>query len=166
MPDDRPLVQLPELVVIGHIRTPWKRSEDCPRNAMESDALCRVELLPRWRPGLASLDECSHVILLYWLDRADRGLLVQTPPSDNRPHGVFALRSPNRPNPIGLAVADLLEVGDGRLSVRHVDCLDGTPLLDIKPYFASTDSKPDARVGWHAQRANPLPPRGGVRNRP
>lgn len=153
------LERLPELIVIGHVRTPWKRPQDCPRNAMESEARCRVEVLPRWRPALASLDGCSHVFLLYWLDRADRGRLVQTPASDDRPHGVFALRTPNRPNPIGLAVADLLAVKDDHLVVRHVDCLDGTPLLDIKPYFASVDCKPDARVDWWESRACPQPPR-------
>ncbi len=145
----------PELVVIGRIRTPWPTPADCPYNTMESDALCRVDILPRWRPALASLDGCSHVILLYWLDRADRELLVQTPKSDDTPHGVFALRTPNRPNPIGLAVADLVAVADNHLTVRHVDCMDGTALLDIKPYFASTDARPDARVGWHEARSSP-----------
>lgn len=154
------LERLPELIVIGHVRTPWKRPQDCPRNAMESDALARVEVLPRWQPALASLEGCSHVFLLYWLDRADRARLVQTPASDDVPHGVFALRTPNRPNPIGLCVADLVAVKDGYLVVRHIDCVDGTPLLDIKPYFASVDSKPDARVEWWENRACPQPPRG------
>lgn len=151
---------LPELIVIGHLRTPWKRPQDCPRNAMESDALCRVEVLPPWRPALASLEGCSHVILLYWLDGADRSRLIQTPASDDRPHGVFALRTPNRPNPIGLSVADLVDVTDSHLVVRHLDAVDGTPLLDIKPYFASVDSKPDARVAWWENRSRPTPPRG------
>ncbi len=153
------LEHLPELVVIGHIRTPWTVPRDCPHNPMESDTLCRVDLLPRWRPATASLEGCSHVFLLYWLDRADRERLVQTPVSDNQPHGVFALRSPNRPNPIGLSVAELVRVEEGQLTVRHVDCLDGTPLLDIKPYLPSVDSKPEASVDWWEKRANPTPPR-------
>ncbi len=162
MPDPELIERLPELVVLGHIRTPWARAQDCPRNAMESDATARVEVLPPWRPGLASLEGCTHVILLYWLHQADRSRLVQTPASDDKPHGVFALRTPNRPNPIGLAVADLVAVRDTYLKVRHIDCVDGTPLLDIKPYFASVDAKPEARVEWWEARACPQPPRGQV----
>lgn len=155
MPEPAGIESPLELVVIGHVRTPWPTPADCPYNTMESDAVCRVEILPRWRPGLASLDGCSHVILLYWLDRADRERLVQTPKSDDTPHGVFALRTPNRPNPIGLAVADLISVAGDHIEVRHVDCADGTALLDIKPYFASTDAKPNARVAWHESRTRP-----------
>ena len=155
------------LVPIGRVRTPWRTPAECPRNTMETDEPATVEVDAPFRPGLASLDGVTHVILLYWLDRADRRRLVQTPRHDDRPHGTFALRSPNRPNPIGLAVADLLavDVAAGRLDVRHVDCADGTPLLDIKPYFASTDSKPDAVVPWHRDRATPLPPRGRAERR-
>ncbi len=159
MQTDRP-TDAPTLTVIGHIETPWTRAEDCPRNAMETETVCRVVLDPAYRAGLASLETCTHVFLLYWLDRADRGTITLTPPNDTETHGVFALRAPGRPNPIGLAVADLVAVAGDGLLVRHVDCFDGTPLLDIKPYFASTDSKPQARVGWHERRARPLPPQG------
>lgn len=160
LPDPAPLRADAGLVYIGRVRTPWASPEECPRNSMESDALCTVEIDPPYDQALASLETCSHVILLYWLNQAKRDRLVQHPPMDDRPHGAFALRTPNRPNPIGLAVADLVAVQGHRLTVRHVDCVDGTPLLDIKPYFASTDAKPDARVGWHERRARPLPPRG------
>lgn len=154
----------PELTIIGRIRTPWTRAEDCPRHTMETDTLCRVEIDAPYRPGLQSLETCSHAILLYWLDRADRDVVTLTPPNDDVAHGVFALRAPGRPNPIGLAVVDVVKVEPDGLVVRHVDCFDGSPLLDIKPYFATTDSKPDARVGWHESRAKPLAPRGSPKH--
>lgn len=143
------------LIFIGCIRTPWTDRGEAPRNTMGSEAVCTVELDPRYVEGLAGLETCSHVILLYWLDRARRDLIVQHPRHSRAARGTFALRSPVRPNPIGLAVADLVAIDGNVLTVRHVDCLDGTPLLDIKPYFASTDSKPEAEVGWRAAELRP-----------
>jgi len=140
------------LYFIGRIRTPWKRREDCPKNARESDIVCTVELEPRWTPGLQGLETATHVVLLYWMDKARRDLVVQTPRHYSEERGTFALRSPARPNPIALSVARLIGIEGNKLSVVGIDCLDGTPLLDIKPYFASTDSVPDAVVGWHAGR--------------
>jgi len=150
-------VALPEkfdasLYFIGRIRTPWRRREDCPKNARESDAACTVVLDPRWADGLKGLEGASHVILLYWMDRARRDLVLQAPRHYREQRGTFALRSPVRPNPIALSVARLVRIEASRLTVVGVDCLDDTPLLDIKPYFASTDAVPDAVVGWHAAR--------------
>jgi tRNA-Thr(GGU) m(6)t(6)A37 methyltransferase TsaA len=150
-------VALPErfdasLYFIGRIRTPWRRREDCPKNARESDAVCTIVLDPRWTDGLKGLSTASHVIVLYWMDRARRDLLLQAPRHYTEPRGTFALRSPVRPNPIALSVAKLAGIEGNRLLVIGIDCLDDTPLLDIKPYFASTDSVPDAAVGWHANR--------------
>lgn len=150
-------VALPEqfdasLYFIGRIHTPWKRREDCPKNARESDAVCAVELDPRWIEGLKGLETASHVIVLYWMDQARRDLVFQAPRDYREQRGTFALRSPVRPNPIALSVARLLRIDGNVLSIVGIDCLDGTPLLDIKPYFASTDSVPDASVGWHADR--------------
>ncbi|MGF1476510.1 MAG: tRNA (N6-threonylcarbamoyladenosine(37)-N6)-methyltransferase TrmO [Geminicoccaceae bacterium] len=136
------------LRVIGRIRTPWTNESECPRNSRASDRLCQVEVTMAYQAGLRSLETCSHVILLYWLHQAQRDPLVFTPPFANEPHGVFATRSPNRPNPIGLAVSRLVAIDEGTLTVMHVDCIDGTPLLDIKPYFGSTDCEPNATVGW------------------
>jgi tRNA-Thr(GGU) m(6)t(6)A37 methyltransferase TsaA len=150
-------VALPEkfdasLYYIGRIRTPWRRRDDCPKNAREADAECIVELDPRWAGGLQGLETATHVIVLYWMDEARRDLVLQAPRHYAERHGTFALRSPARPNPIALAVARLLRIEDNRLTVVGIDCLDGTPLLDIKPYFASTDAVPDAVVGWYAAR--------------
>jgi tRNA-Thr(GGU) m(6)t(6)A37 methyltransferase TsaA len=137
---------------IGRIRTPWTRREDCPRNARESDAACRIEVDPRWAAALKDIDTCSHVIVLYWMDKARRDLVVQVPRHYGEQRGTFALRSPARPNPIALSVVRLLRAEGTTLSVQGLDCLDGTPLIDIKPYFASTDAAPEAVTGWHAAK--------------
>lgn len=151
------VVELPQgfdasLYYIGRIHTPWKRREDCPRNARGSDAVCTIELDPRWVPGLKGVETCSHIVVLYWMDQARRDLVLQKPRHYDEQRGTFALRSPARPNPIALSVARLLKVEGARLDVVGLDCLDGTPLLDIKPYFASTDAVADAVVGWHQAR--------------
>jgi tRNA-Thr(GGU) m(6)t(6)A37 methyltransferase TsaA len=148
-------VELPErfdasLYFIGRIQTPWKRREDCPKNPRETDAICTIAVDPRWACALQGLDTVSHVVVLYWMDRARRDLVLQAPHHYSERRGTFALRSPVRPNPIAVSVARLLHIRGNELSVVGLDCLDGTPLLDLKPYFASTDSVPDASVGWHA----------------
>jgi tRNA-Thr(GGU) m(6)t(6)A37 methyltransferase TsaA len=144
------------LYFIGRIRTPWTRREDCPKNPRETDAACTVVLDPRWAAGLQGLEGVSHVVVLYWMDRARRDLVLQAPRHYAEQRGTFALRSPVRPNPIAVSVARLVRIDGNELTVIGLDCLDGTPLLDLKPYFASTDSVPDATVGWHAGR------KGGV----
>jgi len=140
------------LYFIGRIRTPWQSRAQCPRNPRESDAICTVELDPRWAPGLKGLETVSHVLLLYWMDRTRRDLVLQVPRHYGEQRGTFALRSPARPNPIAVSVARLVRLEGNALYVVGIDCLDNTPLLDIKPYFASTDSVPEAVVGWHARR--------------
>ena len=137
---------------IGRIRTPWTRREECPKNPRGSDAVCTVEVDPRYATALTGIETCSHLLVLYWMDRSRRDLVLQAPHHYGEPRGTFALRSPARPNPIAASVVTLLEVSGNRLSVVSLDCLDGTPLIDIKPYFASTDSVPDAVVGWHEAR--------------
>lgn len=132
---------------VGRIRTPWRTRAECPKNATGSDAVCTIEVDERFAPALADVGSASHLIVLYWMDRAARDLAVQRPRHWGEPRGTFSIRSPARPNPIALSVAELLQV-DGRvLQVRGLDCLDGTPLLDLKPYYASRDSRPQAPVG-------------------
>ncbi|HXD14101.1 MAG TPA: tRNA (N6-threonylcarbamoyladenosine(37)-N6)-methyltransferase TrmO [Xanthobacteraceae bacterium] len=138
------------LYYIGHIRTPWKRREDCPKNPRESDATCVIAVDPRWAEALQGLETVSHVVVLYWMDRARRDLVLQAPHHYSERRGTFALRSPVRPNPIAVSVARIVRVEGCTLTVVGLDCVDNTPLLDLKPYFASTDSVPDAAVGWHA----------------
>ena len=138
---------------IGRVRTPWRHRAECPKNGAESHAVCTIELDPRYAAGLKDVATCSHLVVLYWMDHAPRHLVVQRPRQAGEARGVFPLRSPARPNPIALAVVDLLGIEGASLRVRGLDCLDNTPLLDLKPYFASTDAKPQARVGWHADKA-------------
>jgi tRNA-Thr(GGU) m(6)t(6)A37 methyltransferase TsaA len=130
---------------IGRIRTPFKTRAECPRNTADSGAVGQVELDARYAAGLKDLQLYSHAVLLYWMDRARRDLIEQVPAHLGRPRGTFALRSPVRPNPIALAVVEIVAIEGTTVTVRNVDCIDGTPLLDIKPYFASTDSFPDAK---------------------
>ncbi|MBC00680.1 MAG: tRNA (N6-threonylcarbamoyladenosine(37)-N6)-methyltransferase TrmO [Rhodobacteraceae bacterium] len=149
--------QMPQnagIIFIGHIETPWKTTQDCPRNGRGSDALCRVHLRPAFREGLASVETCSHLYLLYWMHQARRDLIVQAPSFAARPHGCFALRSPIRPNPVALSVVELVAMRADGFDVRGLDCVDGTPLVDIKPYFPGTDSVPQARVGWREEEAS------------
>jgi tRNA-Thr(GGU) m(6)t(6)A37 methyltransferase TsaA len=140
------------LYFIGRIRTPWKRREDCPKNPRESGAECTIVLDPHWVQGLQGLDTVSHVVVLYWMNHARRDLVLQAPHHYSERRGTFALRSPVRPNPIAVSVARLLRIEGNEITVVGLDCLDDTPLLDLKPYFASTDSVPEASVGWHAGR--------------
>jgi len=136
------------LYFIGRIRTPWKKRADCPKNARESDAECTLELDPRYAAALDGVETCTHLVLLYFMDEARRDLVVQVPRHGAR-RGTFALRSPVRPNPIAMSVVRLVGVEGPQLKVIGLDCLDGTPLIDIKPYFASVDAVPEAVVGWH-----------------
>jgi len=149
---------------IGTLHTPWRSLADCPRNGRQPDPapVCSVRVHSECEEGLQGLEGFSHLILLYWLDQATLPRLTVAPPFDPRPRGVFSTRAPFRPNPIGLSVVALDGFdGAGVLKVRYLDCIDGTPLLDIKPYLATTDSEPGATMGWldpHATRnRNTLP---------
>jgi tRNA-Thr(GGU) m(6)t(6)A37 methyltransferase TsaA len=137
---------------IGRIRTPWTRRADCPKNGRESQAECTIELDARYAAGLKDVETVSHLLILYWMDRARRDLIVQAPRHYAEQRGTFALRSPVRPNPVAASVVQLMRVEGMKLTVVGLDCLDGTPLIDIKPYFASTDAVADARVGWHRRK--------------
>jgi tRNA (adenine37-N6)-methyltransferase len=147
---------MPTLRPIGRIETPWAYPGDCPRNGrqLQPAPLCRAVVDAEFHEGLESLEEFSHLILLYWMDRAGPPRLSFTPPFDKVRRGVFATRAPFRPNPIGLSVVafDGIEA-PGVLRVRHLDCADGTPLLDVKPYLPSTDAEPEASMGWLAPHA-------------
>ena len=152
------------LYFIGRIRTPWTQRADCPKNAGEAMArqqVCTVEIDPPFRPALQGLEGTTHLWLLYFMDQAPRNLVRQVPRRSGTAHGTFALRSPARPNPIALSAVRLLGIDGGTLTVIGPDCLDGTPLLDIKPYFASTDCHPDATVGWRGARADSAGPAAG-----
>jgi tRNA-Thr(GGU) m(6)t(6)A37 methyltransferase TsaA len=149
-----------QLRSIGNLTTPFRTRADCPRNGRQPDPapLCHAVVLPEFQPGLASLDGFSHLILLYWLHEATQPDLVFVPPFDSQPRGVFATRAPWRPNPIGLSVVAFEGFSAvGVLSVRYLDCIDGTKLLDIKPYLPTTDCVPDAGMGWLQPHATVRP---------
>ncbi|MDK2975351.1 MAG: hypothetical protein PWP08_1722 [Methanofollis sp.] len=137
-----------ELVQIGTIRSPYTRQADAPRQGRLSDAESEIEVFPEYIGGLADVERCSHLIVLYWLDRADRTMLRATPPGQTVSRGVFSTRSPNRPNPVAFSVVDLLSVRGGTLRVRGLDALDGSPLIDLKPYSSEVDAIEGVTVGW------------------
>lgn len=121
------------LVFIGTIRTPWTDRLLCPRQGRLDGPVCRIELREPWAGGLSGLEGYERVEVLYWLDRSRRDLLLQSPRSDGTVRGVFSLRSPVRPNPIGTSLAALVGIEGSTVLVRGLDCLDGTPLIDLKP---------------------------------
>ena len=142
------------LVFIGRIRSPWKTRAECPKNMAAARATglqASVEIGAQYRPGLDGLAGTSHVVLLSWLGFAQRNLIVQKPRHAAGAKGVFVPRSPARPNPVGLHVARLiaLNADSGSLTLDAIDALDDTPVIDIKPYFASIDSFPDAMPPRH-----------------
>jgi tRNA-Thr(GGU) m(6)t(6)A37 methyltransferase TsaA len=137
------------LCFIGIVRSPWKERSACPKNmnaARETGQSATIEIEPAFRPGLAGLAGHSHAILFTWLDRSERNLIIQKPRHAAEAKGVFALRSPARPNPIGLHIVGLrdVDVEAGILELDAIAAREGTPVLDIKPYFASTDAFPAA----------------------
>jgi tRNA-Thr(GGU) m(6)t(6)A37 methyltransferase TsaA len=145
------------MVFIGRVRSPWSDRAECPKNmaaARETGRAASLVIDAPYRAGLAGLERVSHLAVLTWLDRAPRNLIVQKPRHAEVPRGTFALRSPARPNPIGLHVVRLvsLDAVAGVLDLEAIDVLDGTPVIDVKPYYASTDSIPDAVTASSAGR--------------
>ena len=136
---------------IGHAKTPYTITKEIPKGpGAKHDAEGVLEILPEFELGLTDLEGFSHLFVLWVFDRSEGFELLGTPHVDDRPHGVFATRSPRRPNPIGLTVVQLLR-RDGRfVHVRGVDMLDGTPILDIKPYLSSIPAE-TLRRGWLAE---------------
>ena len=136
------------LQAIGHARTPYKDTKQVPKGfSVKHEAEGTLEVLAEFEAGLSDIEGFSHLFVLWLFDRSEGFELVGTPPIDDRPHGVFATRSPRRPNPIGLTVVELLGRDGSRLRVRGVDMLDGTPILDIKPYLSSIPAE-RLRRGW------------------
>ena len=134
---------------IGIIKTPFETVEGMPiQPAGAGSARGSVEIFPEFSEGLKDLDGFSHLILLYHFHRAKKPKLVVTPFMDTQPHGVFSTRAPSRPNSIGLSVVRLIEIEGSTLHVENVDILDGTPLLDIKPYVPEFDHFSVDRIGW------------------
>ena len=121
------------LVFIGVIHTPWTDRLECPRQGRRDGPLCRIEVFAPWVAALDGIGEYEHLEVLYWLHRSRRDLVRQSPRNDGRARGAFSLRSPVRPNPIGTSLVKLERIESACLFVRGLDCLDGTPLIDLKP---------------------------------
>jgi tRNA (adenine37-N6)-methyltransferase len=136
---------------IGYVRSHYQSTKQVPKGlGAKHGAEGILEILPQFETGLTDIEGFSHLIVLWVFDRAEGFELLGTPPSDNRAHGVFATRSPRRPNPIALTVVELLRREGNRLYVRGVDMLDGTPILDIKPYMSNVPED-KLRRGWLAE---------------
>jgi len=121
---------------IGRIHTPWAMRSDCPRRGdPERGPICRVEIDPPWQLALEGIDLHQQLQILYWMDQARRDLVKQSPRSDGITRGTFSLRSPVRPNPIASSTVSLVAIEGTELLVRGLDCLDGTPLIDVKPVY-------------------------------
>ncbi|WP_287885595.1 MULTISPECIES: tRNA (N6-threonylcarbamoyladenosine(37)-N6)-methyltransferase TrmO [Paracoccus] len=127
-----------QLWFIGRIHTPWTRRGECPRRGdPDNGPACRIEVFEPWTPGLSGIAKHGHLQILYWMDQARRDLVLQNPNYGDRATGTFALRSPVRPNPVASSIVRLLAVEGPVLTVRGLDCLDGTPLIDIKAEFGA-----------------------------
>ena len=136
---------------IGFVSSPYKSTGEIPKGLgakHEADGVLKI--VPEFEAGLTDIEGFSHLIVIWEFDRSQGFELLGMPPSDNRPHGLFATRSPRRPNPIGLTTVELLRREGVELHVRGVDMLDGTPILDIKPYLSSVPAE-KLRRGWLAE---------------
>lgn len=121
------------LLFIGRIYTPWTSRMETPRQGRFDGPTCRLEIFEPWIAALAGLEQYERIEVLYWLHLSRRDLVLQSPANDRTSRGTFSLRSPARPNPIGTAIARVVGVEGSNVMVRGLDCLDGTPLLDLKP---------------------------------
>ena len=123
---------------IGTIRTPWRVRSECPKRGAPDGPICSVVVDERWRDALTDIAQHKRIQVLYWMHQARRDLVLQAPFRTGETTGTFALRSPVRPNPIASSVVELVAIEGTTLQVRGLDCLDGTPLIDLKPERASS----------------------------
>ena len=130
---DMPPTRDAGLVFIGRIRTPWTSREMTPRQGRQDGPVCRLEIFEPWVPAIKGVDFYTHLEVIYWLHQSRRDLVLQSPKNNRSTRGAFSLRSPVRPNPIGTSIVKLIGIEGSTVLVRGLDCLDETPLLDIKP---------------------------------
>jgi tRNA-Thr(GGU) m(6)t(6)A37 methyltransferase TsaA len=136
---------------IGYVKSPYASTQEIPKGLGAKHEMEGVlEIRPEFEGGLKDIEGFSHLFVIWAFDRSEGFALEVTPPTDDRPHGVFATRSPRRPNPIGLTVVELLGREGASLRVRGIDMLDGTPILDIKPYLSAVPAE-ELRRGWLAE---------------
>ncbi len=118
---------------IGYIETPYKNIKDCPRNIDLNGPVCRLVIDKEYAEGITGLKQGQKIVIIYWFDGVDRNLMMQTSKNSGEHKGVFALRSPNRPNPIGVSELFIEDLTENTITVKGLDCLNKTPLIDIKP---------------------------------
>jgi len=136
---------------IGYVKSPYAKTQEIPKGlGAKHETEGVLEIRAEFEGGLKDIEGFSHLFVIWAFDRSEGFSLEVTPPTDDRPHGVFATRSPRRPNPIGLTVVELLGREGASLRVRGIDMLDGTPILDIKPYLSSVPAE-ELRRGWLAE---------------
>lgn len=135
-----------DLKIIGIVHSPYKTTADAPFQG--NDKISKIEISKEYEGGLKDIEGFTHLHVFYWLHKSKGFSLIVTTPWDTIPHGLFTTRSPHRPNPIGHAVVELVEQKDNILSVRGLDAIEGTPVIDIKPYIKKLDVKTDAISGW------------------
>jgi tRNA-Thr(GGU) m(6)t(6)A37 methyltransferase TsaA len=134
---------------IGIIHSPYKTLEEVPiQGRFRPQGIGTIEVFPQYEEGLSDIEGFSHLIILYWFHRAGKPSLLVKPFLDHKPRGLFATRHPARPNPIGLSMVTLIAREGDTLRVAEIDVLDGTPLLDIKPYVPQFDHREGAEIGW------------------
>ncbi len=136
-----------QLKQIGVVHSRYRTKKDAPSQGRHRREECTLEIFEEYEPGLLDIEKCSHLIVLYWQHESRRDIVRTKTPWGPEIHGVFATRSPNRPNPIGFCVVDLLERKGRLLKVKGMDALDGSPIIDIKPY-SRLDCIPDSRIAW------------------
>lgn len=135
-----------ELKVIGIIHSPYKTVEEAPRQGLET--LSEIEIFKEYEEGLTDISDFTHLHVFYWLHKSKGYKLMVNTPWDARPHGVFTTRSPHHPNPLAYSVVSLLERRGDTLRVTGLEAIEGTPVIDIKPYIKELDAKIDAISGW------------------
>jgi tRNA-Thr(GGU) m(6)t(6)A37 methyltransferase TsaA len=140
-----------EIVIkpVGEIKSPYKTFDDIPiQGKFRENVEAYIELKEEFAPGMRDLDGFSHAYLLYYLHRSNKVTIEGKPFLENKTHGIFAIRSPHRPNHIGLSIVKIIKIDGKKLYFSNVDMLDGTPLLDIKPYIGYFDSRENVKSGW------------------
>ena len=137
---------------IGFVNSPYKQKKSAPKQGKFRQDTSYITIDPKYSSGLKDVEQASHLIILYWGHQSDRTNLQNVTPWGTEPKGVFACRTPNRPNPIAFCVVELLEREENQLTVCGLDALDGSPVLDIKPYSKNIDSVPHATLPWFDER--------------
>ncbi|MCK4475916.1 MAG: tRNA (N6-threonylcarbamoyladenosine(37)-N6)-methyltransferase TrmO [Methanophagales archaeon] len=144
------MVGIADVKQIGTIHTPYKTAKEVPYQGSLSEDVCEIELFKEYEGGLKDIEGFSHLIVLYWLHKSKGYSLLVRTPWDTEPHGLFTTRSPHRPNPIGISIVRLIERKGNILRVKGIDAIDGTPLIDIKPYVPEFGEKEkrEVKIGW------------------